>query len=79
MCSFRREMVCDYLKICRGLKLLNRHSVECDVITVMRWACTGYNHNLYLCDEHVKKLHYSCPFHHNARLAGKCFDGTVPE
>ena len=22
----------------------------------------------YLCDEHVKKLHYSCPFHHNATL-----------
>ena len=36
------------------------HSIPCDTTTVTIWACK--EHAMYLCDEHVKRFQFFCPF-----------------
>ena len=56
-----REIVCDYIDICRELKYQIDHSIQCDSTTVMIWACD--DHEMYLCDGHVKRFQFLCPYH----------------
>ena len=74
-----RQMVCDYLKICKDLEMEVNHSIQCNNLTVMRWWCPRENHIMLLCDNHALWFNNYCPYHEDVRMLFSMLDGPIPQ